>query len=125
MTTVGYGDYCPKTNVGRFFSIIISLWGVFFVSLFVVALYNVFAFQDAEYRAYVLLNRLEIRNDLKNNAARMIQGLYLIRRAKREGITEYKLQMMTKEYKKNVLGLKQNIRLLISAHDNTTTNDRL
>ena len=72
MTTVGFGDYYPKTNAGRFFSIIISLWGVFFVSLFVVALGNTLNFEDSEKRAFILLNRLEIRRDLKNNAARMI-----------------------------------------------------
>lgn len=38
MSTVGYGDYSAVSNAGRFVAIMISLWGVFFVSLFVVAL---------------------------------------------------------------------------------------
>ena len=40
MTTVGYGDYFPITNGGRFVGIICAFWGVFFVSLFTVALAN-------------------------------------------------------------------------------------
>ena len=38
LTTVGYGDYYPVTNLGRLIGIITAFWGVFFVSLFVVAL---------------------------------------------------------------------------------------
>lgn len=38
MTTVGYGDFYPKSLIGRLVGILITLWGVFFVSMFVVAL---------------------------------------------------------------------------------------
>jgi potassium intermediate/small conductance calcium-activated channel subfamily N protein 2 len=48
MTTVGYGDYFPKTNVGRIIGIIVSFWGVFIVSLFVVTLSNMFLFDSGE-----------------------------------------------------------------------------
>ena len=44
MTTVGYGDFYPKSHMGRLMGIIISLWGVFFVSLFVVSLTNLLNF---------------------------------------------------------------------------------
>lgn len=40
MTTVGYGDFYPKSNIGRLVGIIIAFWGVLFVSLFVVTLTN-------------------------------------------------------------------------------------
>lgn len=40
MTTVGYGDYVPKTLAGRFFSFIICIWGLFFISLGFVSLIN-------------------------------------------------------------------------------------
>lgn len=48
MTTVGYGDYFPKTNMGRVIGIIIAFWGVFIVSLFVVSLSNMFDFDQGE-----------------------------------------------------------------------------
>ncbi len=48
MTTVGYGDYFPKTNMGRVIGIIIAFWGVFIVSLFVVSLSNMFEFDQGE-----------------------------------------------------------------------------
>ena len=79
LTTVGYGDYYPKTNFGRFIGIITAFWGVFFVSLFVVALTNTLTLQESELRAFILLNRLFTRNVLKDNACKMIQAKYSIR----------------------------------------------
>ena len=40
MTTVGYGDYFPRTLLGRFFDVIIAIWGTFIVSMMVVVLTN-------------------------------------------------------------------------------------
>lgn len=61
MTTVGYGDYFPMTNLGRIIGIITAFWGVFFVSLFVVALTNTLELEESEDRAFILLNRLLLR----------------------------------------------------------------
>jgi hypothetical protein len=74
LTTVGYGDYYPKTNFGRFVGVITAFWGVFFVSLFVVALTNTLELEDSEVRAYTLLRRLFIRE----NAANMIACRFTI-----------------------------------------------
>ena len=79
LTTVGYGDYYPVTNLGRLIGIITAFWGVFFVSLFVVALTNTLELEESELRAFILLRRLFTRKVLKDNAARMIQSRYIIR----------------------------------------------
>lgn len=63
MTTVGYGDFYPKTNMGRLVGIVIAFWGVFIVSLFVVSLSTMLDFDTGEKKvinlfktAYRLLN---------------------------------------------------------------------
>ena len=76
LTTVGYGDYFPKTNFGRFVGVITAFWGVFFVSLFVVALTNTLELEDAEVRSFTLLRRLFVREQLRQNAAMMIACKY-------------------------------------------------
>lgn len=38
MTTVGYGDYYPRTFFGRLLDIIVAIWGVFIVSMLMVTL---------------------------------------------------------------------------------------
>ena len=55
ITTVGYGDFSAQTHMGRFIAIIVAFWGVFFVSLFVVALMNILMFDSSERKAYMLL----------------------------------------------------------------------
>jgi len=79
LTTVGYGDYSPQTNFGRIIGILTAFWGVFFVSLFVVALTNTLDLEESELRAFILLRRLFTRRTLKENACKMIQSRYIIR----------------------------------------------
>lgn len=85
LTTVGYGDYYPKTNFGRLIGIITAFWGVFFVSLFVVALTNTLDLEESELRAFILLRRLFTRKVLRDNACRMIQSRYVIRCEEKKG----------------------------------------
>lgn len=40
MTTVGYGDFYPRTLIGRIVDTLLVVWGVFVVSLMVVLLTN-------------------------------------------------------------------------------------
>jgi len=61
LTTVGYGDYAPRSDGGRIIGIITAFWGIFFLSLFVVALTNTLTLEDSELRAFILLRRLHTR----------------------------------------------------------------
>jgi succinate-acetate transporter protein len=45
---VGYGDYSPKSDCGRIIAIIIAFWGIFFLSLLVVALTNTLELEESE-----------------------------------------------------------------------------
>lgn len=40
MTTVGYGDFYPRTSFGRVVDVILVIWGTFIVSLMIVVLTN-------------------------------------------------------------------------------------
>ena len=46
MTTVGYGDYYPKTNLGRLLCVISSIIGTILMSFIVVALINFLRFSN-------------------------------------------------------------------------------
>ena len=50
MTTVGYGDYYPRTYLGRGVVILAAVMGALFVSLMVVAMSNSSMFDHAESR---------------------------------------------------------------------------
>jgi voltage-gated potassium channel Kch len=46
MTTVGYGDYFPKSIFGRILAVFTAIWGSFVVSVVVVVLTNTFAMNN-------------------------------------------------------------------------------
>jgi succinate-acetate transporter protein len=48
MTSVGYGDYTPRSDMGRMIGIVTAFWGIFFLSLFVVALTNTLELEESE-----------------------------------------------------------------------------
>lgn len=58
MTTVGYGDFYPRTIFGRCVDLLLVVWGTFIVSLMVVVLTNTLNMDQSEKRALIVLNRL-------------------------------------------------------------------
>jgi potassium intermediate/small conductance calcium-activated channel subfamily N protein 2 len=76
MTTVGYGDFYPKTDAGRFIGIIIALWGVFFVSLAVATLNEVLLFNSGEEKSYNLLEKLLVKEELRIKASGVLASAY-------------------------------------------------
>jgi voltage-gated potassium channel Kch len=48
MTTVGYGDICPKTTGGRFTAMFIAIWGSFVISLLIMVTADIFEFHPKE-----------------------------------------------------------------------------
>ena len=72
MTTVGYGDFFPRTLFGRIIDVILVIWGTFIVSLMVIVLTNTLNMDQSEKRALIVLNRLEAKRSLKEAAAFVI-----------------------------------------------------
>lgn len=76
MTTVGYGDYYPRTLLGRIWNIFIAIWGIFIVSMMILTLTNMLNLDTSEKKALTVLNRLETRSDLRKKAAQLIAMYY-------------------------------------------------
>jgi potassium intermediate/small conductance calcium-activated channel subfamily N protein 2 len=82
LTTVGYGDFFPKTSMGRLVGVIICIWGVFIVSFFVVNLNIMIAFNNNEEKAYVMHLKLHYKQELKKKAIDVLASAYKRRNAK-------------------------------------------
>ena len=74
MTTVGYGDFFPRTHMGRFVIILACFWGIFLVSMMVVTLTISSEFTKGEARAYDILFRLNAKESAKNSAKYVIKS---------------------------------------------------
>lgn len=82
MLTIGYGDVFPKSHMGRLIGIVIASWGAFYVSLFVVALNNMLELDSPEKKAFMLLQRLLFKDDLRLEAAGALAAAYKLKLAK-------------------------------------------
>jgi hypothetical protein len=72
MATVGYGDYYPKTHLGRFTGVGVCLIGMVSVSLFVVFLQQFIEFNPKEQKYYSECNRQKIMNEHTKKAVDLI-----------------------------------------------------
>jgi hypothetical protein len=104
MTTVGYGDFFPKTHIGRFIVVVAIVIGTLLVSLTIVALNRMTSFENNELQAFIILNRLNVRRKLekiyiKNLRTRL--HIYLLRKQKK-----IKALTQDKEYMKYIRELR-------------------
>ncbi|TNV81369.1 hypothetical protein FGO68_gene17563 [Halteria grandinella] len=77
MSSVGYGDFYPITHLGRFVVVIASFWGMVMVSQFIYTMEVQSNFTPAQSKAYELLQRLEKRKELREDAALLIQAWWI------------------------------------------------
>ncbi len=69
---VGYGDFCPRTDLGRFIAFLVCLFGSFVMSLMVVTLTTSLTTTSLEGKAIAVLERLKTREQLINEAATIL-----------------------------------------------------
>ena len=72
MSTVGYGDITPKTIPGRFFAFLLSVWGVFLISLVVLLFFDLIQLTDSELMALKVYDRMNCREEMRKEAAAVI-----------------------------------------------------
>jgi len=76
LATVGYGEFYPKTLLGRLAGLIICFWGTFLVSYFVVTVTNMLTFAPSEEKSYTLLQRLHFKEELKRYAVNVLSSAF-------------------------------------------------
>jgi hypothetical protein len=72
MTTVGYGEFFPNSYFGMLIAFIIVIGGLVFVGLFVVSLEALLTWRPGEEKAYELLKKLQIKEEITNQAGNII-----------------------------------------------------
>jgi hypothetical protein len=68
MATVGYGDYFPKTNLGRLVALGASFTGTIFVSILIICLQQALKLTAVEGKTVEFSDRLAYKQDMKDKA---------------------------------------------------------
>jgi hypothetical protein len=106
MTTVGYGDYFPKTHLGRFIAVLAIVVGTLLTSLTIVALNGIVDFQNNEKQAFVLLHRFSLRKELHDTCQIIIKFNYFLFKLKKANNFQYKKLLDMIIYNKMIRILK-------------------
>jgi Ion channel len=72
MTTVGYGDFFPRTLPGRILTFVLSIWGTLVISLMCVALSSYVNLAKNEAKAFYMIRMVRIKNEELNSALNLI-----------------------------------------------------
>jgi hypothetical protein len=80
MTTVGYGDYFPRSHLGRFVGVIACIIGMLLLSLIVVSFSVITEFTQEEKKAFSKLKKLLALTNMENKAANVITTVLLIKK---------------------------------------------
>lgn len=83
MTSVGYGDFYAQSHCGRAIAVLAALWGTLNMSLFVVALNNILNLDSSESKAYMLMERLEYKDNLRVEAVGALAAAYKMKLLKK------------------------------------------
>jgi len=101
MTTVGYGDVYPKTNIGRLIGSFICFWGCILVSLFVVSISEALEFTSPQQNAFDLIKRMLYRDSLKKYAANAVSTMWKYKRLEIASLQAKRIVRTKKEKKKH------------------------
>ena len=98
MTTVGYGDYNPKTIPGRTLGFVLCIWGVFLMSMIVIILFQSLELTYEEKQALLIFNKLEAKKPLAKSAANLIKKLWRLKKTGKKN--KNKIFQLKKDFKK-------------------------
>jgi hypothetical protein len=118
LTSVGYGDIYPKSFMGRILGIIISFWGVFIVSYFVVTVSETFQLDPSEAQAYDLIMALYNKGLLKKRAVEVLSSAYLLRNVRQAAVVDDDLLLAAmRSFRSEILKFKKQVAQVKNIHD--------
>ena len=75
MTTVGYGDFAPRTIPGKAITFFACIFGVIVVSLSTIILFNFIEMNYSETRSYSIIEKIGVEKEKRKHAAFVITNL--------------------------------------------------
>ena len=113
MTSVGYGEFFPKSIFSRIWGSLCAFWGSFQMALFIISLVNLLEWDKTENFAYDVLEHLEVRRNLEKHACKAIQNKYRYNIAsKNPSNSESYIKQRFKQFRRSMIPFKQTLNQL-------------
>ena len=133
MTTVAFGDFYPKTYIGRILIVLATIIGIYFIFMTMTLITQKSILSDTELKAFKLINRLRYRSLLKDVNANIIyhslKMIQLRKKFKKKDINNQKIYEMEFNIEKQaILNEIENYKLFneqLKASDKVQTKDQL
>ena len=132
MTTVGYGDFYPKTHFGRIIVIFSCVVGIYFTSMMMIFLTKKSILNESELKSYKLITRLKIRYQLKDiNSYIVYHGfkMFIIKKIyQSDQINQKQFEIKYNYEKRNIMNMIEKNKFLfekIKTFDIIPTKDQL
>ena len=132
MTTVGYGDFFPKTHFGRIIGIFSCVVGIYFTSMMMIFLTKKSILTENELKSYKLITRLKIRYQIKDIHSYMIyHGFKMViikKKYQNEEMNQKHFEINFNYEKRNIMNMIEKNKLLsekIKTFDIIPTKDQL
>jgi hypothetical protein len=104
MCTVGYGDFSPKTSEGRIICMIACIFGVFLLSLLIVAVSNFLQMNSIELNMFVISQKCKINDELNENAKAVItEYFHFLENSKMFNFQKEEVKDISKDKCKNII----------------------
>ena len=85
MTTVGYGDFFPRTHIGRGIGVLACFCGVFLISLTVLTMTTSTEFSKGEVRAFDYMKRIAAKEKSRSRAGLVVKYALMLNYYKNYG----------------------------------------
>ena len=132
MTTVGYGDFFPKTHFGRIIVIFSCIIGIYFTSMMMIFLTKKSILTENELKSYKLITRLKIRYQIKDIHSYMIyHGFKMViikKNYQSEQMNQKHFEIKFNYEKRNIMNMIEKNKILserIKSFDIIPTKDQL
>ena len=99
MTTVGYGDFFPKSFPAKLIGIVCMFYGVYLTSLFIISVETILEMTEAEAKNYMLIDRVEQKDKIKKTAADVFIASFKLRKKIKQGKNTYLANSKVQLYK--------------------------
>ncbi|CAD8210247.1 unnamed protein product [Paramecium pentaurelia] len=126
ITTVGYGDFYTRTDLGRFVIFIVCVLGIFVISIMVVTLITSLETSTLESHAITVLERIQLRELMVKSASMVIlYSLRIVVALKKGNLTKFQFKQLILNLRYNLNEFKINRRQYRNKQDVGNMNEEI